>query len=74
MLALLVSIAVAAMAMGAIMIASGARLTTRFTATEAALQSAANGGLEMIRDSVNRGNFDSLLPLNSYTTIASKPR
>lgn len=70
-MALLASLAISAMAMGAIMLASGARLTTRFTAREAALQSAANGGLELIRDSLNHGNFDSLLPLNSFTTLAT---
>lgn len=68
-LSLLVSIAVAAMALGAIMVASGAGITTKFTAREAQMQSAANGGLEMIRDSVNHGNFDSLLPLNGFTTL-----
>lgn len=67
--ALLVSIAVAAMAVGAILISSSARITTRFSAREAVMQSAANGGLELIRDSVNRGNFDTLLPLNGYTTL-----
>lgn len=68
-LSLLVSIAVAAMALGAIMVASGAGLTTKFTAREAQMQAAANGGLEMVRDSVNHGNFDSLLPLNGFTTL-----
>lgn len=70
-LALLVSIAVAAMALGAILVSSGAGLTTKFTAREAAMQAAANGGLEVIRDSVNHGDFDTLLPFNSYTTLAS---
>jgi hypothetical protein len=70
-LTLLVSLAVAAMALGAIMLSSSAHITTRFSAREAALQSAANGGLELIRDSINHGNFDSLLPLNSYTTLES---
>lgn len=70
-LALLISIAVAAMALGAILVSSGAGLTTRYSAREAAMQAAANGGLEIIRDSVNHGNFDSLLPLSGYTTIAT---
>ena len=69
--ALLVSIAVAAMALGAILLSSGARMTTRFSATEASLQAAANGGLEIIRDSVNRGIFDTLLPATGFTTLAS---
>ena len=68
---LLVSLAITAMAMGAIGLASGAQLTTRFSAREATLQAAANGGVELIRDSLNRGNFDSLLPMNSFTTLAS---
>ncbi len=68
-LALLISIAVAAMAMGAIMAASGAGITSKFSAREAAMQAAANGGLEIIRDSINHGNFDSLLPLDGYTVL-----
>lgn len=67
--ALLMSIAVAAMALGAIMVASGADLTTRFSAREAAMQASANAGLELIRDSINHGIYDSLLPANDYTTI-----
>ncbi len=68
---LLMAIAVAAMALGAILLSSGAEMSTRFSAREASLQAAANGGLELIRDSVNRGNFDSLLPFNSYTTLVT---
>jgi hypothetical protein len=68
-LALLMSIAVAALALGAIMMASSARISTRFTSREAAIQAAANGGLELIRDSINHGNFDSLLPPDNYTTL-----
>ncbi|HQW66001.1 MAG TPA: hypothetical protein PLJ23_03120 [Gemmatimonadales bacterium] len=70
-MALLVSIAISAMALGAILMTSSASETTRFTAREASLQAAANGGLELVRDSLNRGLFDSLLPLNGFTTIAS---
>ncbi len=70
-LALLVSLAISAMALAAIVMISGAAETTRFTAKEASLQAAANGGLEVVRDSLNRGVFDSLLPANSYTTLAS---
>ncbi|HRP07384.1 MAG TPA: hypothetical protein PLL69_02755 [Gemmatimonadales bacterium] len=66
---LLIGIAVAAMALGALMVSSGATLSTRFTAREASMQAAANGGLEIIRDSLNHGNFDSLLPMNGYTTL-----
>lgn len=68
---LLMSIAVAAMALGAIMLSSGAELSTRYSSREASLQAAANGGLELIRDSVNRGTFDSLLPFNSFTTLVT---
>ncbi len=68
---LLVSLAVTAMAMGAIGLSSGAQLSTRFSAREASLQAAANGGLELIRDSLNRGNFDSLLPSDNFTTLAA---
>ena len=69
-LTLLISIAIAAMALGAVLLSRGAQIATSFTAREAALQASANGGLEIIRDSVNRGNFDTLLPLNSFTTLA----
>lgn len=68
-LTLLISIAVAAMALGAVLLSSGARLTTRFGAREAVLQAAANGGLELIRDSLNHGLFDSLLPAAGFTTL-----
>ena len=69
--ALLISIAVAAMALGAVLLSFGANFATRFAAREVALQASANGGLEIIRDSLNRGVFDSLLPTNGYTTMAS---
>lgn len=68
---LLVAIAVAGVALGGVLLASGAQLSTRYSAKEALLQASADGGLEIIRDSVNRGIFDSLLPLNGYTTLAS---
>ena len=68
---LLVTIAVAGMALGGVLLASGAQLSTRYNAKEALLQASADGGLEMIRDSVNRGIFDSLLPVTGYTTLAS---
>lgn len=70
-MALVISIAVAAMALGAIFISSSARLTTRFSAREASMQASANAGLEIVRDSVNNGDFDTLLPLSGFTTIAS---
>jgi len=46
-------------------------LTTRFSSREVTMQAAANGGLEIIRDSVNHGIFDSLLPPNGYTVIGA---
>ena len=68
---LLVTIAVAGMALGGVLLASGAQLSTRYNAKEALLQASADGGLEVVRDSVNRGIFDSLLPVTGYTTLAS---
>ncbi len=68
---LVVSLAVAGIAVGSIMLASGAQLSTKYYAKESAIQSMADGGLEMIRDSLNRGIFDSLLPTNGYKTLAS---
>src|SRR5664279_4381031 len=68
---LVVSLAVAGIAVGSIMLASGAQLSTKYYAKESAIQSMADGGLEMIRDSLNRGIFDSLLPTTGYKTLAS---
>ncbi len=68
---LLVSLAVAGIALGGVLLASGAQLSTRYNAKEAMLQSSADGGLELIRDSINRGIFDSLLPSTGFTTLAS---
>ncbi|HEY4319602.1 MAG TPA: hypothetical protein VGM77_00375 [Gemmatimonadales bacterium] len=68
---LLVSIAIAGVALGGILLASGAQLSTRYNAKEAQLQASADGGLEVIRDSLNRGIFDTLLPVAGYTTLAS---
>lgn len=69
--ALLMSLTVAAIALGAILASSGSSLSTRFSAREASMQAAANAGLELIRDSVNNGIYDSLLPANGYTTLAT---
>ena len=68
---LLVSLAVAGVAIGGVLLASGANLTSKYNAKEAVLQDYADGGLEIIRDSLNRGNFDTLLPVSGYTTLAS---
>ena len=59
------------MALGAVLLASNAELTTHLTSRDASLQAAANGGLGIIRDSINHGVFDSLLPDSGYTTLAS---
>ncbi|MGE0554932.1 MAG: hypothetical protein AB7R55_15995, partial [Gemmatimonadales bacterium] len=67
-LALLITLAVAAMAMGGVMIASSGTLTARFTAKEAALHSLADGGLEEARDSINR--VFTLLPDTGFITLA----
>jgi hypothetical protein len=66
-LTLLIMLAVAAMAMGGVMIAGSGTLTARFTAKEAALHSLADGGLEEARDSVNRN--PTILPDTGYITI-----
>ncbi len=71
LMAIMVSIAIAAMALGAVLLASNAELSTHLTARDASLQAAANGGLEIIRDSLNRGTYDSLLPDSGYTTLAN---
>ncbi len=68
---LLLSLAIGAIAIGGILLASGAELSTRYNAKEAELQASADGGLEVVRDSINRGIFDSLLPVTGYTTLAS---
>ncbi|HEY4099859.1 MAG TPA: hypothetical protein VGM20_03160 [Gemmatimonadales bacterium] len=70
-MAMLIAIAIAGIALGGVLLSSGADLSTRYNAKEALLQSSADGGLEMVRDSLNRGIFDSLLPPTGYTTLAS---
>ncbi|HEX3927275.1 MAG TPA: hypothetical protein VHW65_04705 [Gemmatimonadales bacterium] len=68
---LICSIAVAAMALGGIMLSSGAQISTKYSAKEEVLQAAADGGLSIIRDSINRGSFDALLPDSGYTTLVT---
>ena len=67
-LTLLITLAVAAMAVGGVMIASSGTLTARFTAKEAALHSLVDAGLEVARDSINRAL--TLLPDTGFITIA----
>lgn len=66
-LTLLITMAVAAMAIGGVMIAGASGLTSRFAAREAALHSLADAGLEIARDSINR--VLTLLPDTGYITI-----
>ena len=67
-LALLITLAVAALAMGGVMIAGSGTLTSKFTAKEAALHSLADAGLEIARDSINR--VLTLLPDTGHIVIA----
>lgn len=66
-LTLLVALAVAAMAIGGVMIAGSGSLTAKFTAKEAALHSLADAGLELARDSINR--TPTILPDTGYIEI-----
>ncbi len=66
-LALLITMAVAAMAIGGVMIAGSGTLTSKFNAKEAALHSLADAGLELARDSINRAL--TLLPDSGYIQI-----
>ena len=53
-LTLLITLAIAALAIGGVMIASSGTLTAKFSAKEASLHSLADAGLEVARDSINR--------------------
>jgi hypothetical protein len=66
-LALLITMAVAAMAIGGVMIAGSGTLTSKFNAKEAALHSLADAGLEIARDSINRAV--TVLPDTGYIQI-----
>lgn len=66
-LTLLITLAVAAMAIGGVMIAGSSSLTAKFTAKEAALHSLADAGLEMARDSINRA--PTILPDTGFIQI-----
>lgn len=69
LLVLLISVAVAALAMGGIVLTSTGSLTSKFHYRELALQSSADGGIELGRDSLNRNSL--LLPDTGYVTIQS---
>jgi Tfp pilus assembly protein PilX len=66
LMALLLALAVTAMAIGAILMSSNATLISRFHAKELEMQSAADMGLEVARDTINGGlalpdaGFDTL--------------
>ncbi|MFN0180681.1 MAG: hypothetical protein ACKVZ0_17915 [Gemmatimonadales bacterium] len=66
-LALLITMAVAAMAIGGVMVAGSGTLTSKFNAKEAALHSLADAGLEVARDSINRAL--TLLPDTGFIQI-----
>jgi type II secretory pathway component PulK len=55
-LVLLIAIAVTALAMGGIVMSSSGSLTSKFHYKEFALQSSADGGSELARDSLNRNS------------------
>jgi hypothetical protein len=66
-LTLLITLAVAALAIGGVMIAGSGTLTAKFTAKEAALHSLADAGLEVARDSINR--TPTILPDTGHIQI-----
>ncbi len=66
-LTLLITLAVAALAIGGVMIAGSGSLTAKFSAKEAALHSLADAGLEVARDSINR--TPTILPDTGYIQI-----
>ncbi|MBM4188643.1 MAG: hypothetical protein FJ206_15170 [Gemmatimonadetes bacterium] len=66
-LTLLITMAVAAMAIGGVMISGSGMLTSKFNAKEAALHSLADAGLEIARDSINRAL--TILPETGHIQI-----
>lgn len=66
LMALLLALAVTAMAIGAILMSSNATLISRFHAKELEMQSAADMGLEVARDTVNGG---LALPVVGFDTL-----
>ncbi|MFN0143577.1 MAG: hypothetical protein ACKVP6_09085 [Mycobacterium sp.] len=65
---MLLAFAVAAMAVGAIMLSSNATLTSRFFAKEVEMEAAADMGLEQARDSLNGSGI--LLPQTGFDTLS----
>jgi hypothetical protein len=68
-LVLLIAIAVTALAMGGILLASTGSLTSKFHYKELALQGSADGGAELARDSLNRNS--TILPDSGFVTLQS---
>jgi len=66
-LTLLLAFLVAALAIGAVMMSGNVQLVSRYHAREAALQAAADGGLEIGRDLLNRN--PNLLPPTGDTVL-----
>lgn len=66
-LVLLIAVAVTALAMGGILLASTGSLTSKYHYKELALQGSADGGAELARDSLNRNS--TLLPDSGFVTI-----
>jgi len=70
LLVLLIAIAVTALAMGGILLASTGSLTSKYHYKELALQGSADGGAELARDSLNR-NSTLLPPDSGFVTLES---
>ncbi len=66
-LTLLITLAIAALAVGGVMVAGSGTLTAKFSAKEAALHSLSDAGLELARDSINRA--PTILPDTGYIQI-----
>ena len=66
-LTLLITLAIAALAIGGVMVAGSGTLTAKFSAKEAALHSLSDAGLELARDSINR--VPTILPDTGYIQI-----
>lgn len=79
-LTLLIAFAIAALALGGIMMSSSGALTAKYTAKESALEGLADGGIEIGRDSLNRttasipdtGSYQ-LVPLTTIKDALGNP-
>lgn len=68
-LVLMLTVSVAALALGGILMASGARLTGRYRASEAAADAIAAAGLAFARDSLARSPLGMLPSTNLFDTL-----